>query len=196
MGLHTCIHLFVGQIDAVMDKRLPYLIQSRIVQVLRLERRLVDHAVTRVTLTDAMLLNELHGVHLLSGNGSSFTRFPLLPISSCALLAKRSCVPLEGTSCRGAGTCSIRASIRPLLSPAFQREEVDGSLLIARRPGSTRTRCWTHSTAWCMEQPGSRPWLMDAVPAGAAPQAGLVQDNTRTPPRPLPGLGFASGRLR
>jgi len=62
MRLHACIHLFVGEIDAVMDKRLTHLVQSSIVQVFRLESRFVNHAVARVTFPDAMLLNELHGV--------------------------------------------------------------------------------------------------------------------------------------
>src|SRR5258707_15386006 len=62
MRLHACIHLFVGEIDAVMDKRLTHLVQSSIVQVLRLESRFVNHAVARVTFPDAMLFNELHGV--------------------------------------------------------------------------------------------------------------------------------------
>ena len=40
-----------------MDKRLPHLIQCSIVEVLGLERRLIDDGVARVTLPDAMLLN-------------------------------------------------------------------------------------------------------------------------------------------
>jgi len=47
----------------VMDKRLTHLVQCCIVQVLGLECRIINHAVARVTFPDAMLLNELHGVH-------------------------------------------------------------------------------------------------------------------------------------
>jgi hypothetical protein len=46
----------------------------------------------------------------------------------------------------------MRASIRPLLPPAFQREEVDGSLLMVSRPGSIRALCCTHRKKWCMVQ--------------------------------------------
>src|SRR5260370_2614832 len=64
MRLHTCIHLFVGEIDAVMDKRLTHLVQSSIVHVFRFESRFVNHAVAPVTFPDARLFNKLHGSHL------------------------------------------------------------------------------------------------------------------------------------
>ncbi len=40
-----------------MDKRLPHLVQCSIVQVLGLERRIIDDGIARVTFPDAMLLN-------------------------------------------------------------------------------------------------------------------------------------------
>jgi hypothetical protein len=57
MWLHQRIHLFIGQIEAVMDKRLPHLIEGRIVQVFGLEGRFVNQAVARVTAIDTMLFN-------------------------------------------------------------------------------------------------------------------------------------------
>src|SRR6266496_6818369 len=83
MRLQACIHLFVGQIDALMDKRLPHLIQCSVVEVLGLERRLIDDGIARVTFPDAMLLNELHGVHSLEtkGRGVPSGNEPTLPLS-------------------------------------------------------------------------------------------------------------------
>ncbi len=48
-----------------MDKRLPHLIQCSIVEILGLERRLIDDGVARVTLPDAKLLN----IHLVHNSG-------------------------------------------------------------------------------------------------------------------------------
>ncbi len=48
-----------------MNKGLPHLVQPSIVQVLGLESRIIDDGIAWVTFPDAMLLNELHVVHLL-----------------------------------------------------------------------------------------------------------------------------------
>src|SRR6266536_4517341 len=83
MGLHACIHLFVGQVNALMEKRLPHLIESSIVEVLGLEGGIINDGIARVTSPDAMLLNELHGVHSseTKGRGVPSGNEPTLPLS-------------------------------------------------------------------------------------------------------------------
>ena len=65
LRLHALVNFVVGEVLAFVNECLPVLIVGSIVQVFRLERRFVNHAVARVILTDTMLLNELHVVHLL-----------------------------------------------------------------------------------------------------------------------------------
>ncbi len=79
VGLHTPVHLVVVEVLALMNKGLPYLVQRRIVQVLGLERRFVNHAVAWVMPVDDMLLNQLHTAHL----------FLLLLMNSCSHPAQR-----------------------------------------------------------------------------------------------------------
>ena len=80
MRLHAPLHFVVVEVLTLVNERLSVLVEGCIVQVLGLECGFVNHAVARVTFTDAMLFNELHGVSLISGNGSSCTRFPSLPL--------------------------------------------------------------------------------------------------------------------
>src|SRR6266536_2726546 len=83
MQLHPLVHLVVGEPFPLEDKRLPHLIESSIVQVFRLERRFINDGIARVTFADAMLLNELHGVHSLEtkGRGVPSGNEPTLPLS-------------------------------------------------------------------------------------------------------------------
>src|SRR5215472_12387621 len=111
MGLHTAIHLVVGEILPFVDEGLPYLIQCCIVEVLGLERRFVDDGEAWVCPVDHMLLNEAHHVHLQSRR------------SSCATAAGRA---------GSAGSASRRAS---WAAPA------PGSSGTARPGSGTRPGC-------------------------------------------------------
>src|SRR6266567_4884107 len=66
MGLHTAVHLIVVKVDAFMNVGLPYLIQSRIVEVLRFESSGINHGKTRIVALDNMLFNQLHDAAFLS----------------------------------------------------------------------------------------------------------------------------------
>src|SRR5690349_436736 len=60
MRLHALLYLVVGEVDTLMDERLPVLIVCCVVQVFRLESSRIDHAVARVISIDDVLLNQLH----------------------------------------------------------------------------------------------------------------------------------------
>jgi len=51
------MHLFIAEVNALMNERLPYLIVRRIIQVLGSKGGLIDSRIARVSPLDDMLLN-------------------------------------------------------------------------------------------------------------------------------------------
>src|SRR5579885_1622002 len=66
MRLHALVHLAIVEIDALMDEGLPYLIERRIVEVLRLESGSINHRKTGVIAPDDVLFCQLHTAALLA----------------------------------------------------------------------------------------------------------------------------------
>src|SRR5712692_2424656 len=68
MLLHAFIHLFVREINPLMDKRLPTLIEGSIIEILGGKGGLINHGIARIVAVDDVLFDQLYDATLPSSS--------------------------------------------------------------------------------------------------------------------------------